>query len=282
MTRWTAIFWVPFVCLGGCAYYSQEDGERLNTELFGVTAQLAKLREEMDGFKKADQEKSARLDKVVEETGVLSKSARRNDADLGVQLDAMMEDVARIKGQVESVNERVSVVEAGYSKVQDEVDVRFDALAEADRIQKAATEGEKKKVIGEAKARDDLLSNPSKLFAEAERRIRKGEEDSARKLLREFMIRSKEPKHLSKAQYLIGNSLYSEKKYQKAAAEFNAVRKKYPKSAEVPLALYHLGRCFEALKFPKEDAKVFYQTVVQAYGKSSVAKDAQQRLDALK
>ena len=53
-------------------------------------------------------------------------------------------------------------------------------------------------------------------------------------------------------------------------------------SGELALdALYKLGQCFEKLKLP-DDAKLFYKEVREKYPKSSVAKDAKARLDALK
>ena len=71
---------------------------------------------------------------------------RRNDADLGVQLEEMLAEVGRMKGYVETFSERVSDIEANVAKLQGDLDVRFQQNA----ANQAKTEEEKKRAVEEA------------------------------------------------------------------------------------------------------------------------------------
>ena len=104
-------------------------------------------------------------------------------------------------------------------------------------------------------------------------------------MLREVMLRHGKKRSFNRqaaeAQYLIGETFFAEDNFQQAAAEYNAVRKKYPRSRWVPDALYGLGRCFENLKLPK-DAQLFYETIMKKHARSSAAKKARKRLGVLR
>lgn len=268
-----------------CAYYSQEDGERLANEVYALQTQVTAMQQAVSQLQTDEKQQKVLLAKMTEEVGTLSKAARRNDADLGVQLDEMMQDVARMRGRVETFSERVSALEQSASKVQEEVDLRFQGLAEKRQIDAANSEEEKQKAIDQARERERLLQDPKTALNEAEAML-KSKPVEARKLLRELDIRYKNDnayskKYGAKNQYLIGETYFAEGNYQQAAAVYNTVRKKHPRSKLVPEALYRLGECFEKLNLP-EDAKLFYQTVKQKYSRSAAAKKAKKRLAELK
>ena len=267
-----------------CATYSQEDGEKLADEVYGLQTRVEALQKTIDELEAIEENQRKQLAVMTREVGVLSKSARRNDADLGVELDEMKEVVARLRGRVEGFDERVSGLETDSSKVQEELEVRFQGLAEKQKIEQAKTEKEKQRAIEAAKVRERLLGNSSKALKEVEALIKKGEPAEARLLVRELMLRNKSSRRFAslrpKSQFLIGETYFAEGNFQQAAAEYNTVRKKYSRSRYVPNALYKLGMCFEKLNL-KDDAKLFYTTVVQEHKKSSVAKSARARLKKL-
>ncbi len=269
-----------------CAYYSQEDGERLANEVYALQTQVTAMQQAVAELQSQEKKQRAQLAKMTDEVGTLSKAARRNDADLGVQLDDMMQDVARMKGRVETFSERVSALEQSATKVQEEVDLRFQGLAEKSKIDAANSEEEKKRAIDEARQRERLLGEPNQALKEAGALLAAKQPAEARKILRELDIRYKDDKSFSKkygakTQYLIGETYFAEENFQQAAAVYNTVRKKHGRSKLVPDALLRLGMCFEKLNLP-EDAKLFYQTVKQKYRRSSAAKTARERLKNLK
>ena len=272
------------VAATSCAYYSQEDGEKLADEVYGLQTRITALQKTLDEMEALEEKQRKQLAVMTKEVGTLSRAARRNDADLGVELDDMKEIVARLRGRVEGFDERVSGLETKASKVQEELDVRFQGLAEQQKIERAKTEAEKKRAIAATKERERLLASPTKALAAATKLISKGEPAEARLLVRELMIRNKSQRsfrsRLPQSQFLIGETYFAEGNFQQAAAEYNTVRKKHGRSSYVPKALYKLGMCFEKLNL-KDDAKLFYTTVVQKYRKYSVAKQAAARLKKL-
>lgn len=279
------LHWLPILALSACAYYPREDGERLHNEVYALQTQVTALQQALSELQTIEKAQAEQLGKMSLEVAELSKAARRNDADLGAQLDEMLQTVARMRGTVEAFDERVSNLEARSSKVQEELDVRFQGLADKQKIDTAQSDAEKQKAIEEARNRERLLATPTALFSEARKLITGGKAGEARKLLREFGIRIENDKSLAthqvEVQFLVGETYFVEQNYQQAAAEFNAIRKKNPKSSFYPEALFKLGLCFERLNLP-EDAKLFYREVVDKHPKAAVAKEAKQRLKELK
>jgi len=263
-----------------CAYYSQEDGERLNNEVYALQTQVTALQQAMSQLQEMEKDQTKKLTSMTEEMAELSKVARRNDADLGVQLEEMLQEVGRMKGHVETFAERVSDIEASVAKVSGDLDVRVQQQAAT----QAKTEEEKKRAVEEAQKRERLYADPQALFAEVERMIAKNESNRARTWLREFSLRAEDDKRLKKsldgAAFWIAESYVAEANWQQAAAEFNKVRKAYPNSPLVPEAFFKLGVCFENLKLPN-DAKLFYTTVVKKHPKSKAAEKAKKRLKDL-
>lgn len=269
--------------LAACGYYGKEDGEKLQGEVYGLLTQVNAMQQAITELQAEKKKQGEVLDKLDKEVAQLNQAARRNDADLGAQLDDALQQVARMKGLVEGSNERLTDLESSVQKVQEELDLRFQNMQEASRL-KELGEKDKQKAIEETRKQERLLSDPQDLFKEVEKML-PGQAADARKLLREFTIRAKSDKSLQKAScdatFFIGETYFAESNFQQAAAEYNNVRKNCPKSPKVADALYKLGQCFEKLKLP-DDAKLFYKEVREKYPKSSVAKDAKARLDALK
>lgn len=268
----------------GCSYYGKAEGERLANEVHAVQTQASAIQQALVELQEASKKQAEQLARIDRDVNQLNSAARRNDADLGVQLDEARQQVARLKGLVESSLERLSALESSVNKAQEEADIRFTSLTEQQRLAEKSV-AEKQKAAAEAQRLDLLLQSPQNLFAEVDLLLKDNKAPEARKLLRELTIRGKDDKKVSAwmpdALYYIGETYYSEGNFQQAAAEYNGVRKSHPKSARVPDALYKLGLCFEKLNLP-EDAKLFYQTIIQKHAKSGVAKDAKSRLDALK
>jgi tol-pal system protein YbgF len=272
------------LALSACGF-SKDEGEKLKNETYALMTQVNAMQQAITELQTQQKKQQELVAKMTSDVESLNKASRRNDADLGTQLDEAREQVGRLKGLVETFQERLTNVEATAQKAQEEQDVRFKQLQEQERVQAIKSEQDKKKAIEETMRRERLLGDPNGLFEEVQKQIGAGNPASARDLLRAFAVRAKSDRQLEKrlpeADYLIGETYFAEGKYQQAAAEYNGVRKNHPKSTKVPEAVYRLGMCFEKLSM-KDDAKLFYTTVIQKYPKSSVARDAKSRLDALK
>lgn len=259
-----------------CAHYSQQDGERLEAEVYALGARLEAIESRLERLETTQADHTQTLSELLADVGDLNLAARRNDADFGVQLEDIMQQLARLEGSTTLLDERVSSLESATTATKEELEVRLDNLAD-------------RKPPGETPAEPDrgddaLLDRPEPALAEAEKRIDRGSPESARRLLRELTLRNEKKrsfrKHQARAQFLIAESYFAEGSYQQAAAEYNAVRKSHPKAPQVPEAYFKLGLCFERLGLPA-DAKLFYQTLVKQFPRSDAATKARSRLKKL-
>ena len=76
---------------------------------------------------------------------------------------------------------------------------------------------------------------------------------------------------LDEALFLRGESQYKLKQYKKAIIDYSKISEKFPSSKRAPAALYKTGLSFDALGL-KDEAKGFYQELVEKYPKSSESK----------
>ena len=122
-----------------------------------------------------------------------------------------------------------------------------------------------KKAQEEAVPRD-----PNELFKRLKPR-------SPRRIMRQLAetlgsyIKIPKVKLLQDATFLRGDCYFRIKQYKKAIIETQSSRKSSRGSPHMPEALYKIGVSFEALGM-KEDAKGFYQELVEKYPKSPEAK----------
>lgn len=254
--------------------YPKEAGEKLANETYALSTQLQALQKAMREQQQLTERQAELIDEMKTEVDGLSRAARRNDADLGVQVDNVLQQMGQLRGLVEGTKERA-----------DEIEQKVNRLEEAAKIAGAASEEDKTRAIEEAKAREQILANPELVINESIALVNQQKAEDARSLLREFLLRAKENKAFDRwkadAQYLVGETFYAEGDYKRAATEYNTVRKKYPDASKVPDALLKMGMCFEQLNLP-DDAKLFYQTVKKQYPKSGAAKEATARLKKLR
>jgi TolA-binding protein len=268
----------------GCGF-PKDEGEKLKNETYALMTQVNAMQQALTELQNDKKKQGELLTKLYNDVESLNKASRRNDADFGVQLDEALQQVGRLKGLVESFQDRLSTTEQAVNKASEEADARFKQLQESARVEQMKSQDEKQKAVDLARKKERLVGDPNALFDEVQRMITNNDPAGARELLREFGNRAKNDKNLDKrsgeAGFLIGETYFAEGQYQKAAAEYNSVRKNHPKSAKVAEATYRLGMCFEKLGL-KDDAKLFYNNVLQKHPKSSVARDAKARLDSLK
>lgn len=261
---------------GACAHYSQQDGEQLETEVFALQTRIEAMSAQLDEVAETQAQHRETLSKLVAEVGDLNLAARRNDADFGVQLEDVLQAMARLEGSTALLDERVSSLESATTAAREELDLRLENLEDGEAPSPAAAGGDDDRAA--------LLGDPEAALDRAAKMIDRGQPAAARRLVRALTLRNEKNRsfrrHAARAQFLVAETYFAEGSYQQAAAEYNEVRKSFPKASEVPTAFFKLGLCFERLSLPK-DAKLFYQTVVKQYPRSSAAANARQRLKAL-
>jgi len=78
------------------------------------------------------------------------------------------------------------------------------------------------------------------------------------------------------ATFLRAESYFATKDYQRAIGDYSKITQKFAKSSHAPTAYYKIGLSFEALGM-KEDAKPFFQELIDKFPKSPEAKKAKSR-----
>ena len=261
---------------GACAHYAQQDGEQLETEVFALQTRLEAVSSELEAIAETQARHSETLSKLVAEVGDLNLAARRNDADFGVQLEDVMQELARLEGSTALLDERVSTLESATTAAREELDLRLENLEDGEAPAGGGGSA--------SDARAELLADPAAALDRAAKMIDRGQPESARRLVRALILQNEKKRsfrrHAARAQFLIAESYFAEGSYQQAAAEYNEVRKSFPKASQVPSAFLKLGQCFERLGLPA-DAKLFYQTLVKQHPRSSAAAEARKRLKKL-
>jgi TolA-binding protein len=85
----------------------------------------------------------------------------------------------------------------------------------------------------------------------------------------------------NKGQFEEAEALFNKKNWRLAAVEYDKYRKKYPNGKNYLEATYKIGFCFHELGM-KDQAKSFYEEVIEKSPKSKLAGSARQRLKILK
>jgi outer membrane protein assembly factor BamD len=87
----------------------------------------------------------------------------------------------------------------------------------------------------------------------------------------------------------IANSLFENKKYIEAAAEYENFRKLHPNHEKIPLAVYRLGLCYfnqitgiDTEQTPVKNAASMFETYLKQYPSSEFVKEAREKLEACK
>ena len=83
-----------------------------------------------------------------------------------------------------------------------------------------------------------------------------------------------------KGPFARGEAFFAKGQYEKAIESFDEYRRNFPKGDKYPDATLKMGLAFQKLKM-NQDAKAFYQEVIQRYPKSATASKAQENLKSI-
>jgi len=110
--------------------------------------------------------------------------------------------------------------------------------------------------------------------------MRRGDNNGAIQKLREFLRKSPKSDLADDAQFLIGESYYANRDYNRAILEFNEVLLRYPRGDKVPAALLRQAFAFAELG-DKVDARLVLQKLVSEHGEAPEAEKGRQKLAEL-
>ncbi len=268
MKRLTIAVCLAAVFASAC-FYPASRGKALEDKAALQEQELKDLQQKLAATLPKIDEKIAEVTKALES---LDRVSRRSDADIGVRLQKNVEDLAALRGQVETYLFRIAELEKAVKKQEESTDQRLAELQGSDAGKAAA-----------ARRKFDELHKPAdpKLFlALADSKSKEGDYVLSRQLYDEFMKKWPRDPLIGEAHFGRGETFYAEDKCREALAEYGKVIADYAKSPSAPSAYLRSGDCFGKLKM-KEEARLALEELIKNYPRSNAAKEAKARLAAL-
>jgi tol-pal system protein YbgF len=245
--------------------------------------QIGELQEELANIKRtaAGKEDVQNVNtRIAEQTQTLLKS----NATLVAKVAEIDERIATTQGGIESSTYRLDKIAQDMADIQRTVtslDARVTALASAPPP--AATPPQTSggtAATGEMTVPATPAANPSETYQAAYRDYQKGNYDLAIEGFREFLSAAPTSDLADNAAYWVGESLFSQKKYREAIAQFDSVVTNFPRSDKVAGSLLKKGYAYISLG-ERAQGIVQLQYVVHEHPKSQEASLARQRLKQL-
>ncbi len=237
----------------------ESDNSQLVTQLKETEARLSATLPKMD-------EKVAEMARAMES---LDKASHRSDADIGIQLQKTVEDLAQLRGQVETYLFKINELESGLKKNGEDTERRLTELQGAEAVKAA----EAKKKADELKRPDDK----KEFFALAQAKAKAKDLPLARQLYGEFLKRWPKDELTGDAHFGLGESYYVEDRCREALFEYGKVIQEHAKSHDAPTAYLRSSECFKKLKM-NDESKMALEELTRQFPKSDAAKTAKVRL----
>jgi len=221
-----------------------------------------------DRVAKAD----AKIAEVQEKLDELNKAARRSGADLGVQLQKVQDDLAKLGGELEVEQHRLQEAEKAIAALKADTEGRMAALKGAG-------------ALDQYEARQKMAALPKQdekgaLLELAKKEEASGDKGVARELYEEFLRRFPEDPRAADAGVRAGDLLLGQRRWREALLAYGKVAQDFPKAAEAPVAM--VGAADAMLKLDmKDEAKDLLASVVDRFPKSPSAARAKAKLAEL-
>lgn len=261
--------------LSGCFYPAdrarllEAKVDRIATENDRLAAELEDARGKLSATLPKIDEKVAEVTRAL---ATLDKASRQTGADIGVRLSKTIEDVAILRGQVETYLYKINELEAALQKTVSEVDAKVLALQGSEAVKSA----DAKKKAAELERPTDKTA-----FLElAESRAKAGELVVARQLYQEFLKKWSKDALVGDAHYGLGETYFAENRCREALYEYGKIIQDHGKSSSAAPAYLRSSDCFAKLKMEKE-SRLALEELVKAYPKTDAAKTAKSRLAAM-
>jgi tol-pal system protein YbgF len=228
---------------------------------------------------------------------------RKNQAEVGVQLDRIELELGRLSGQLEEASamytrngERISEIQQNQMESMLEVRQNVEDLQRALNVMaghlglqelavSSKPSSQKEKQSAKALSPSDSgqsankqpAANAEEHYGNALNLFRSGQYDGAREGFQSYLERYPKSALADNAQFWLGECYYAEKSYGEAIAAYEKTIKDYPKSDKVSSAMLKQGMAFIELG-DSTAGKILLKKVVKEYPSSNQAKIAKSKL----
>ncbi|MFN3792492.1 tol-pal system protein YbgF [Massilia sp.] len=196
-----------------------------------------------------------------------TKSDRTVQLDMLNQHEQTMQEIARLRGQIEVLANQISRAQESQKQLYADLDARLKKV-----------EPQQETVDGQVAS---VLPSEKSAYDSATALFQSGDYKGATSALQDFVRRYPESAYAANAQYWLGNAWYALGDYKKAIAAQEVVTTTYAGSPKAPDAMLNIGSSYALLKDNKNARKALQQ-LVSKYPESSAARTAKDRLASLK
>lgn len=236
------------------ACYSKFEGEQMRKDVDNLKNQVADMQKSNVDLKQMSDEarqQVATLKGILEEA---TKLSTRNSADFGLQVQKLQQDLAVLTGRVDEIAHALDAQTKDLQAWRAQVEVKLE------------TAGKGTPTV----TQPNTPTDKDALFTAARDKFQSGDQEEARRLLRQFITQFPSDPRAAQAQLMHGDSYFAQKKYAAAIGEFQKVVDNYPKTPSVEDALYKIGLAFYELHYCT-DARTFLAETQKRFPKTHYA-----------
>jgi len=199
----------------------------------------------------------------------LDRASRRSGADIGVQMQKVVEDMSELRGLVETYQHRTDELDGLVKQLGEATDKRLTELQGTEAVRAA-----------EAKKKAEALQKPTdpKAFLQlAQEKLQAKELPLARGLFAEFLKKWPKDPGAGQAHFGLGETYFGEEKWREALFEYGKVIQEFSKAPSAPEAYLRSSESFKKLGMGAE-SRLALEELVKSYPKSEAANTAKARL----
>ena len=223
------------------------------------------LRQQMDANQRAVEERLGKIESAATDRGAI--------LELSSQINALREDLARLRGQVEVLSNQADIAEKRQKDFYLDIDTRLRKLEQAG--ESAASTQKPPAVDAEASPAEN------KAYQAALDQFKLGNYPLAVSAMQGFMVTYPGSPLASNAQYWVGMAYSGQRDYKNAIAAQRKLLATWPDSQKAPDALLSIASAQETMG-DRRSAQKTLEELVAKYPQSSSAASAKQRLAAFK
>lgn len=244
----TAVAAAALALSSGCFWVTtQHEGEKLREDIERVEAQVEEQQETLGS-------RVNRLQEVLDEATEL---LARNSADLGADVNQLVEEQARLNGlvmeasrEVAELRNQLSVLGSQHEDLQERLVLLEEDIEERD------------------------IDDPEELFELGREAFQDGDYEYATELFRYLVVQFPDYERADEGQYHRGESHFRLENYESALGEFQRVYENYPESDIADDALYRAGETAFELGWCR-DARAYLSLMREDYPDSGLLERAE-------
>ncbi|MCL2625241.1 MAG: tetratricopeptide repeat protein [Cystobacterineae bacterium] len=253
------------VLLTGC-FFPAERGHLLE-----VHVQKLRMENESLGLEvKENQERTAKA------LGQTEQWARQSGADIGVQMQRSIEEIASLRGELGLLEHRLRELEAAQAALRIQMQ-SVPAVPPTEAISPAAAPPSTSPPAIPPKPKPD---EPKAFLKYAQEALAAKDMEGAQALLNEFLRRWPKDSAAGEVYFQLGETHFVKQHYREALYEYGKVIQEFPKTTSAPLTYLRSSECFRQLKKLAE-SKLALEELIRVHPKSAEAKKAADLLKSL-